>query len=528
VGLVLVPSPWRRLASDAWFHAAVVHEMARGGIPPQDPYFAGFKLQYFWFYHSAVLALREAGGIAPPEAMALLNIVAVFLCVPAAARIGRALGFSRAAGAWGGVLFLLGMGGLSWFFMPTKLVTVFIGDVRGSEALAQIFHLRAWSPEGTAHLAEFLNSSSFLLRKFLIGTAMSWAFLLILVAVDAAIRFVREGGPGRGFLLFVAAVAAFLFHVVIGGASLVALIAGAGILFLLPTPARGRAFLAALLAAVGLALCLPYLRALVPPGSPERSFPLGLSLRVWASAPFTFAGVVLLSLPLWRRFWRERAPEQVLFTGWAAASIGYGLFGRLAPPNLFDKPPLVMYIPLALAAGFAVPGIWRALAGRRGLRIAFAALLVLYLVPENAFRWTGFYAQTPPPAPTPAERDLYAWIGAETAPDAVFIDSDDRVQVVVRGPRRQYWGDTVYAYGWGYDREEVALRRRTRDAIYETGDLTGAEIRDLDALDAPVYVITREADTPGAAARLAARPARYRRVWREDGLAVFRMKLPGS
>jgi hypothetical protein len=528
VGLVLIPAPWRRIGADSWFHTAVVLEMARGGLPPQDPYFAGLTLQYFWFYHAVLLALREVSGINPPDAMTLLNILAVVLCIPAAARVGRALGFSRAAGAWGGVLFLLGMGGLFWLFYPVKLVTVFIGDVRGTEALRQIFSLREWSPSTTAHLTQFLNSSSFMLRKFMIGTAVPWALLLLLVTVDAAVRFVRGGGASRGFVISTAAAGAFLFHVVIGGASVAAVVVGAGILFLFPTPARGRALGAAILAAAALVVCLPYLRALVPPQSMERNFPFGVSLRVWASAPFTFTGVVLLSLPVWRRFWRERTPEGVLFMGWAVASVGYGLFGRLPPPNLVDKPPIVMYIPLALAAGFAVPGIWRALSGRRKLRIAFAVLLALYLVPENALQWTGYYVQASPPALTPAEQHLYAWIGRETPADAVFLDSNDRAEVVVRGPRRQYWGIPSYAEQWGYDREAVGLRRRTRDAVYGTGKLTPPEVAGLAALHAPVYVITRETDTPGAAARLAALPRRYRRVWSEDGLAVFRMRLPGS
>ena len=460
--------------------------------------------------------------------MTLMNLLAVGLCVPAAARIGRALGFSRAAGAWGGVLFLLGMGGLFWLFFPVKLVTVVIGDVRGMAALRQIVHLGALCPANTEPFVKFLNSSVFMLRKFLIGTAVPWALLLLLVTADAALRFVREGKASRAFLLFAAGAGAFLFHVVIGGASLAALAAGAAALAILPGAPRGRALGTAVIAAGALAACLPYLTSLVPPGSTERAFPFGISLRVWASAPFTFAGVILLSLPVWKRFWTLRRPESVLFMGWAAASVGYGLLGRLPAANQFDKPPIVMYIPLALAAGFAVPLIWRALAGRRRLRVLFAAFLFLYLVPENALLWTAYVTEGSPAPLSPAETHLYAWIGRETPADAVFIDSHDRTEVLVRGPRRQYWGLPAYAYQWGYDREVMALRRRTRDEVYASGDLDPKEIAGLAALHAPVYVIAREEDTPGAGRRLAERPARYRRVWAEDGLAVFRVRLGGS
>ena len=131
VAALVVPIPWLREGADAWFHTAVVAEIERAGIPPQDPYFAGMPLQYFWFYHVALVALRIATGLSAPDAMALLNLIAAAGCVILAARIGLALGFTRTSGAWGGALLLLGMGGLIWLFFPVKLVGVFVGEVRG-------------------------------------------------------------------------------------------------------------------------------------------------------------------------------------------------------------------------------------------------------------------------------------------------------------------------------------------------------------------------------------------------------------
>ncbi len=528
VALILLPEPWRRSNSDAWFHTAVVFEMARAGVPPQDPYFAGLTLQYFWFYHAVVLGLGAAAGLSPPDAMTLLNLAAALLTPPAASRVARALGFSPAAGTWAGVLVLLGMGGLSWLFFPLKLVGVLIGDVRGYQALHDIISLGATNPSNTSRLVQFLSSSSFMMRKYVIGTAVPWSLLLVLVAADAALRFVRDLRPADAALLVAAGAGAFLFHVVLGGALIAGLAAGAGILFLAGRGMRGRALGVAVLAAAALALCLPYLLTLVGGRGGASALPFGLSLRLWVSIPFTLAGVALLSVPAWRRLARAGTPAARLYMAWFAAVTLYALIARLPGANQYDKPPILIYLPLSLAAGMAVPGIWRALAGRPRTRVAFALLLVLFLLPENAFRWWGFYGEAAPPALTAAEHDLYSWVRDDTPRDAVFVDSADRMEVVVRGPRRQYWGIPAYAEQWGYDPAEMALRQAVRDSVYASGRIGPAGKADLASLHAPVYVIVRDEDTPGAADRLLALPRRYRPLFHEDGIRVFRIVLPDT
>ena len=159
----------------------------------------------------------------------------------------------------------------------------------------------------------------------------------------------------------------------------------------------------------------------------------------------------------------------------------------------------MLYVPLALLAGMSVPTLWRSLAARPRLRTTFAVALFLFLVPENGFRYAGYVADRHAPVLSDSEVALYAWIRDHTERDAIFLDSNDRVDILLRGPRRQYWGKEAYAMQWGYNLEEMNRRRAVRDAVYDIAarPYPVEPVLDLLRLDAPAYVVVRESDVPG-------------------------------
>ena len=164
----------------------------------------------------------------------------------------------------------------------------------------------------------------------------------------------------------------------------------------------------------------------------------------------------------------------------------------------------------------------------RPFKVLFALFVLgmaLFLIPENAISLVVFAVDSKAPVLSGQEEALFDWAGEETPSDAVFIDSADRVEMLVRGPRRQYWGNSGYAYQWGYPAEAMERRRALRDAVYE-GTLTAEQLDDLRALGAPVFVIGRESDHPGIGARLLARPDRFRAVFSEGDLWVFEVRIP--
>ncbi len=520
VAAVLLPEAYRRITSDAWFHTAVVFEIERSGLPPLDPYFAGLPLQYFWFFHAALLAFRHAAGIAPATTMTLFNILAVALTVVAAARVGRVLGFSRKGGTWAGILMLLGLGGLFWLLFPVRLATVFVGESRGWDALGRIFHIFPLTPLSPTRLTQVLGSDGFILKKYLVGTPVSWTLPLILAAAAAAMLYLRRGRRTDLALYFLTSAAAIFLHIIVGGASMAALLGGAGLAFVFGF-ARRRALVLAAAGTLSFAVALPYILSLtVASGSADTAFPLGLNPRYWLSLPGTLGGVLFLSWPLWKRL--PRKPEHRLLLFWAVTASVYAIFANLPGGNQYDKPPIILFVPLALAAGFALPGLWARTQGRR--RTLLLLFLVLFLVPENALRWSAFAFEATPPEFAHVNRDLYRWIREDTPRNAIFIDTKDRADVLVRGPRRQFWGTEAYAMHFSYSDEVLDPRRAVVAAVYGDEPVTPEELAPLGAMDGPVYVIAREADHPGIGARLLAQPDLFTPVYEGDGVRVFAVR----
>ncbi|NNF06331.1 MAG: hypothetical protein HKN21_06195, partial [Candidatus Eisenbacteria bacterium] len=525
VASLVVPFEWRRITSDAWFHVAVVHEMSRAGIPPQDPYFAGLGLQYFWFFHTVLLGWQHASSLSPAGTMALLNIVGAGLCVPAAATLGRALNFPKDACRWAGVVILLGMGGMFWALFPIKLITLFYGEVTGMAAVRDLVgDTSNLMPIDTGRIVSIGNSTSFILRKFLVGTAASWAMLLVLITGASALRFARHRRAAELIFLFLSSLGAFLFHTIVGGASVVAIAGGAFLVFVTGRGPRKPSLWIMFAIALSLVLCVPYLMSVTSGKESSNMFPLGIHLWAILSLPITLFGVGLLAPFALKRIWKRGPGPDMLFLGWLLCALGYALLARLPGPNQFDKPPMILYMPLAVAAGLAIPAIWHKLTRTRS-RVWFAVALFMFLVPENCFRAYGFFNDRFFPANWEEEAPLYEWIGENTERDAVVIDAPERTDVLLRAPRRQLYGLETYAYQWGYDAEEMDRRYKLKQEIYKgSGALPKTTVETLRSLsidlDAPLYVVVRNAETPNVSRRLLA-SRQFQSVFHEDGRHVF-------
>ena len=85
---------WWRARADSWFHAAVTEKLLRDGLPVTDPYFAGLRLQYMYFYHAILAACVSLTRIDALHAMIVVNAIALVSC---ARRFQRAGGIVLAA-----------------------------------------------------------------------------------------------------------------------------------------------------------------------------------------------------------------------------------------------------------------------------------------------------------------------------------------------------------------------------------------------------------------------------------------------
>src|SRR5262249_22824173 len=135
VGAFLVGNPYLPPRSDGWFHAAVVERIALLGPPPEDPFFAGIRLLYFWGYHVwAGLFLALQPTLSPFVPLVAFNLGAAAAVMLALGLLVRLLtGELRLVGL-ACLLATLGYYPGAWVWIVVRALT---GEVRGMEELSR-------------------------------------------------------------------------------------------------------------------------------------------------------------------------------------------------------------------------------------------------------------------------------------------------------------------------------------------------------------------------------------------------------
>lgn len=506
VALLFLLNPWLRWRADGRFHIGVTAEILRGAVPPTDPFFAGLSLQYMWFFHATLAMLRTLSGASASALLVVSNLVALVSFCGLTWQFVRGLGGSGRAGRLALLVALFGMGGMGYLFLPVKLAGAFTGADRGWNAVKGIFDLWPLTIPRASAFFELWKDQAFFLRKFLVGTAMSYTLAAFMLHAEASRRAAFGGRAGTFGLVVLSAAGVVVLHPMMGIPAVAVVCALALVLAawcrlraVEGTLSPGRA--AALIGAnvLGAALALPYLR-LVTAGKEEAGgFPVSFLPSKIISLGALSVGVGLVALPwLWRTL-RARRPAlaSLWLAGWALFLVGFALVVRfpLEAENI-DKPTLLTHLPLALITGLALGAAWEAAHGLGRGRIRL--YLALLLVPSNLLILPAYLAERDPRTYRAHEKDAFAWIDEHAPVDAIVFDSQDRDRPGVEIQRRMYWSHEQYATTHEYPKVEMDRRRALRDALYRPAGPDSAAVAGLHAIPAAVYVIVRAgAAVPG-------------------------------
>jgi hypothetical protein len=234
---------WWRMRSDAWFHAAVVAEIAHYGLPPTDPYFTGIPLQYMWFYHVMVLTVAKATNLSSFWVMALANLQAVLglgLAAYALASVFRDRVTHRLTAT---ISLLFAFNGAFWLLLPIKAIRALLGDVRGREELARTFALSPMNFKTAYSFMHIYFNQEFFLDKFMVATAFGFALAFMMVGWYAATNYLVWRRRASLVVLSVALIGMLGFHSLVGFVMMVAIVGSAALMLLLrravdPVPLR--------------------------------------------------------------------------------------------------------------------------------------------------------------------------------------------------------------------------------------------------------------------------------------------------
>jgi len=212
VPLIINPSLHTR--RDAVVHVAITNKILRSGIPPQNPFMAGEKLYYYWFYNALAAALTGISGIPPAMIMAALNVLAFFiLLISVLGSVRSALpeGTNDTSPLLGILLVVFGLNGWGWFRLLGPSVKY------GPNILTGILAGRVWkflpliSPGGRG-----AGKLGFMASKFLVATSFSLALAAIGVSIYFLFKFFQKKKLLPAVLFCLSAALASYLHLVVG------------------------------------------------------------------------------------------------------------------------------------------------------------------------------------------------------------------------------------------------------------------------------------------------------------------------
>jgi hypothetical protein len=489
---------WWRTRDDSWFHAAVTSKLLRDGLPVADPYFAGLRLQYMYFYHAILAACSSLARIDAFHAMILVNGIALVSCTSAFHALAGLFSRRVAPRVLGTALWLFGMNGWFYLFYVTRIARALSGETHG---FARFF---PWSPNGHATAMSLISvegNQFMFLDKFMLGTAFALTFSLA-ASVLCLLLSARRGAwsTRHDAVLFFSIAGAMLLHPVTG--ITLAVVTGAVLALLLlvrSQTARGGPSYTRLVGwmAAGIAVTLPYIRSVMARG--ER----GEAAAGFAIQPGVALGLLADILPalvlaVW--FFRRAGDDKDTSERFGAAPFteltlsGSGLLalwfvfmlivGLTVDLTTNNETKFSYFLWLPLCA-FAV-GCFERTRNRAALAIVASAALPLHLLYfHHAVRDQSALVVTD------QERAVYQWIEASLPDDAVFIERDDIVRVPVLANRDIYWGTETYARNWGYPAAEMAARRDLRDRVFSDAGPGADDVMQLRVLGRRVFVIYR-------------------------------------
>ena len=502
LGAMFLTSEWWRIGGDAWTHAPIVRALRIHGLPPQDPWYAGFPLQYAWLYHAWVAALAEVTHANPFTIMAVLAVVSLTAFALLAGHfVGR---FHARSGGWATAFVLLGLNGAFVFTLPLVVLQALVGVNAGPGELRHVFGGIAGDAGRAETLLRWFGAQTWFGNKFANSTPLSLGLAAYGAWLASLWRSLERGGRDRRelllFSLLTAATGALHPVLLLCTAATIALWFVLVLAF-----ARDQAAAAlrlSVLAAFGATAPALYFARILAPSAGHLAPPIDLSgprlagLLLSIAPGVAFAG---LAAPALARAGGARRAWLL----WLAAALVFTALLRLPgewPFFTVDKSSYLAWIPLALTGGAA----FAAFCARGGWRLAVALLIV---VPATALALGSHLGDRRAGWRQPWQRPALTALRAGLPRDALLVVPPGDLDSPVFLDRDAFDMDKVDGVVRGYDPAELARRHALVDTLYRTGRLEPALVRALEATGRPAYAIWPDqarpwqAKTPGVPLR---------------------------
>jgi len=490
IAAALLSHPALASRSDGAFHAGVVWAAVRH-LPPEDPFFAGLPLRYFWGLHvwaAGWLAIAPRLGAYVPLVWA--NATAALAALLAVAALARRLGAGERVAVLAQALALAGAAPFAWLVLAGRASS---GDVRGMaewrDALGRgaDHALRALDP-GWLHPSLVLP-----LDKFVVLTPFAWALASIALAALALADTLERGDARAAARLGVIVAAAGFLHPVGGLAIAGAVLAGTVVSAARSHEARAGAFQALAAVAGALLALAPYFASIAAGGSDSDAASAAprLALNVTGVASALIAGAWLLP-PAWMALARRERGDTLrpALLAMLAALVTPACVLRIGGENQSK------FLNLAFLLASAPAAVAWVSAPRRARATALALLAVSALPTLACMGWAyAHQSATSEDSPSRPDAGIVQSLAELSPRDAILVDA---TQDTTRGAapalvgetgRAMLWSGAFMAHKWGHPAEALALRSAAAAALAAGRWPEGAPGTLLDSLGREVWMV---------------------------------------
>jgi len=482
-------------------HAAIAQEFEGVWLPverPENPFFAGEPLPYYWFYHFVAAKLAAAAGVHPLLAFEALGLLAVAIVWFAGVGIGRTLGWRLGPSLAIGFLAFAGTNAFGSVFLLIKLAVGRPWPIDNGEYLWGLAHpvmgMARWNDPSALYgplVNFFLNNSS---RGLALATE-----LLVVLAVLRYLKTRRRPwlaatGIGVACCTAFSPIVGLLTGASLGGVLVVRCALGSD-----PADRRPALWAASVLLS-GCALSVPTYHHLVTQAT-QAGLVLGLRPGLLATVLVTCGPLLALSVAALMQPAAERQ-ALVLLTGVGGALLVGNALLAIPGSNESDLSHVA-----ALLLAVPAAGAFQAADSTscRRTRMAAGLLVMLFASTPAVVIWS--YWRRPPVSVAldgaglraeagSARADAYDWIRRNTPETGVFVMAEDLLASVMVGnvpdfpaltDRTLFTSNEPYYVVSPY---EDADRRRRIAATLLAGELPeGLDRAYVAALRRPIFVL---------------------------------------
>ncbi len=513
-----------RLSWHGLLHSSITYGIIDSGVPPENPYFAGQPLVYYWFYHLSAAGITTAANLSPLFSFSVFNIFASLSIVPCLYLISRGIGLAPKTSLLGSVIGTLALNPLGPLFLVLQDSGVTFKDIEGElfpthllQYMTMGYDFRLASP-----CTKFWNVSSF-----------APALALFLLGIHAGFDRASRGWRWRSFCLIAAAAFGTLILNPLVGLCLV-LPLGAASLVWAGKGNRARFCLVLCALAAGVGAAAPCLAGILAQGGGEPFMHFGPALEPFMGVILAAGPVLLFAVLGAFKLCRLKELSGMALSVFCACLVLMALFFCFPEGNEYKIIRLLVFPAAVLAGAPAVAFLSRL----RLPRVVSVPAVAAALLPNTLIAGAAYLCDSKSAVPvddsdtqivlcagSAARGDVYRFLRNETPPDSVVVVNPGDGERSVGGHKQ---GDEVPAFA----RRAIYTGHR----FYLTERMPGFESRLERAralfsgkeaplpepvLGRPLYVLVRSEQHPELLNR-----APFEKVYENGVSAVFKLKMP--